>query len=133
MFVLFISILIQFFLDILDLWCIELKSFFLFLFLGLLFVGLGDNSLIINCEPLTFQVSFRQSPSKTISSTYDDKVNFKLPLYIYKIDKNGKFNLEQKNNTNFEESPNDKIFVTPYDINDIKPINNKNYYNFELI
>ena len=89
--------------------------------------------VIINCEPLTFQVSFRQSPSKTISSTYDDKVNFKLPLYIYKIDKNGKFNLEQKNNTNFEESPNDKIFVTPYDINDIKPISNKNIYNFEFI
>ena len=35
------------------------------------------NQLIINCKPQIFKVTFRQSPSITISITYDDKINFK--------------------------------------------------------
>ena len=83
---------------------------------------------INNCTK-TFKVSFQWAPPIIEEGT--DKINFNIypdyiPLYIYKIDKHGKYNLEQINNTNISESPNNNLFITPFDINDINPINLQN-------
>ena len=87
-------------------------------------------NIIININSFiqTFRVIYRQSPP-----IVDDRysiINFKIyptyiPLYIYELDKHGKYNLRQLNNPNFNEKPTNNIFVTPYDISELSPINIK--------
>ena len=79
--------------------------------------------ICINSVTKKFNVILNSSPP--LIERNSDRIDFKMypeyiPLYIYKSDKHKKFHLEQINNTNIQESPNNNIFVTPYDINELK-------------
>ena len=78
----------------------------------------------INSTIKVFSVIFKYSPKILRDG---GRIDFEyyptlIPLYIFKKNSEGKFNLEQINNTNISEKTETNIFVTPFEISEINPI-----------
>ena len=81
--------------------------------------------ITINSNVKVFSVIFQYSPH--ILKDGSSRINFEyyptlIPLYIFKKNSEGKFNLTQINNTNISEKTETNIFVTPFEISEINPI-----------
>ena len=81
--------------------------------------------ITINSNIKVFSVIFQYSPH--ILKDGSSRINFEyyptlIPLYIFKKNSEGKFNLTQINNTNISEKTETNIFVTPFEISEINPI-----------
>ena len=89
-----------------------------------------EMEIIICINGLTkkFQVNIKYVP-KIFEEGSEKKINTliyptKIPLYIYKIDKTNKYILQKINNV-ITENPETNLFVSPFDICGINPINIK--------
>ena len=81
--------------------------------------------IIINSNTKEFSVIFQYSPP--ILKDGSSIINFEyyptlIPLFIFKKNSEGKFNLSQINNNNILEKTETNIFVTPFEISEINPI-----------